>query len=157
MSGNVRSKERQYWDASIVTATIGGEPAASICSRILLAAERGEVEIVTSALTIAEVTGGRRSAYNQDVHDQIDRYQKRIYRLAANDAIHLATALASNVDIMFSLDADDHLPPPEEYATSDGRPLSITHPRWTYQTDFLESADEPSNAGPGDTEPTDPA
>jgi predicted nucleic acid-binding protein len=182
VTGKASARERQYWDANVIIAVIGGEQAASICSQILIAAERGEVEIVTSTLTIAEVTGGRNAALDEDHQQQIDAFfqqpyvllvsvdrtiakraqQLRIDRhrlgvrgLPGNDAIHLATALDSNVDIMFTLDDDDLLGLSEEYTTRNGQPLAITPPRWTYQSDFLSSKDEDSTPeGNADSEPS---
>jgi hypothetical protein len=148
-----------------------------------MAAGRGEVEIVTSTLTIAEVTGGRNAAHDEDLHRQIDAFflqpyvllvsldraiakraqQVRIDRhrqgmrgLPGNDAVHLATALESNVDIMFTLDDDDLLGLSDAYSTRDGKPLSVVPPRWTYQSDFLSTTNDSASPSHNDDDKPDP-
>jgi predicted nucleic acid-binding protein len=132
-----------------------------VCRSLVEAAEQGQVTIVTSALTIAEVTGGQQTAFRPEVHKaiheffsqpfvsivsvdrfvaeraqelRIDRLQQRARKLPGNDAIHLATALMSNVDELFSYDDDDLCNLTGVYITNIRQSLTIRHPFWAAQS-----------------------
>lgn len=48
--------QRRYWDSSVFLAWLLPEPPRKKqCAEVLRAAERGEVQIVTSAITLTEV------------------------------------------------------------------------------------------------------
>jgi predicted nucleic acid-binding protein len=127
---------RIYWDANAWIAYIRKEmPAADnsikeprfeMCRDVLRRAERGEVEIATSAFTLSEVCKRRGEAYDGTVNlpaffDQ--RYilvipvDKQVGLLAQNlqlssvgglkpaDATHVASALIWNVPILHTFDA----------------------------------------------------
>jgi predicted nucleic acid-binding protein len=141
-----------------------------VCRSLVEAAEQGQVTIVTSALTIAEVTGGQQTASRPEVHEaireffaqpfvslvsvdrfvaeraqelRIDRLQQGARKLPGNDAIHLATALMSNVDELFSYDDDDLCNLTGVYITDARQLLTIRHPFWAAQSrlTFLEAED----------------
>jgi predicted nucleic acid-binding protein len=156
------NRDKHYWDASVVCALIMAEEGrVDACRALVQAAEQGQITIITSALTIAEVTGGQRTASRPEVHAaireffsqpfvslmsvdrfvaeraqqlRIDRLQQRMRKLPGNDAIHLATALMSDVDELFSYDDDDLCNLTGVYLTNAHRSLTIRHPFWAAQS-----------------------
>ncbi|MEL7685493.1 PIN domain-containing protein [Citromicrobium bathyomarinum] len=147
-------RRRVYWDACAWLGLISGEPdKATELEVVWRKAERGEVEIWTSAFCIAEVykvkcEKGRiglspeydaqiDNLFDQDfVHvTQVDiavaRLAKKMLRgdnklKKPSDGIHLATAMIWNVDQLHTYDDSDLL----GLAVSrlDGEPLEICRP-----------------------------
>lgn len=112
-----------YWDSCVWLRLINEEPGADRCQAVLERAQRGEVSIWTSSLTLAEVykfkcDGPKALAIDQDkifeayvssdfvVEVQVDHATASLSRRLCrqhpplkkpNDDIHLATAVMSNV------------------------------------------------------------
>jgi len=152
-------KKKVYWDACIWFALIKQEPGRlTNCSHVLDLARRGEVEIWTSSLTLAEVfrkqCGVPTTAANglpedkdlefeafvaQDfvvevqVDHQIGIAARRLLRQHAKlrkpqDAIHLASALQHDLDEFHTFDADNLLGLDGLVQTRSGRSLKICEP-----------------------------
>ncbi|MFO1090418.1 MAG: type II toxin-antitoxin system VapC family toxin [Hyphomicrobiales bacterium] len=123
------SIERIYWDSDAFLGWLNNDPGkADKCGDVLQRAERGDVLIVTSALTLAECLWMRGQAKvpqekAQFVRRFFRRSNIRVYnvtrRLAEDaqdlvwgngikpkDAIHVATALHLKVDALETFDAD---------------------------------------------------
>jgi predicted nucleic acid-binding protein len=153
---------RLYWDSCTWISLIGNETAvplnsggtenrAAMARSVLDDAQRGAAEIVTSALTLAEVnrisanSGGladtedKLAAFFENdfiIVSMLDRrigemarklMQKGLPGLKPLDAVHLASALVANVDEMHSFD-DDLLDLSEKIDKLDGKPLKISKP-----------------------------
>lgn len=144
--------ERVYWDSSVFIAFLKNEPGrADICRLILEAAERGEVKIVTSAFTLAEVIKQpERPPISEEQERFIQAYFEREFIVIINvdrfignaarriardfqlkpaDAVHVATATAANVDVMHSY--DDRLR--KKSGLIGNPPLRIEEPTWQGQ------------------------
>lgn len=121
--------DRRYWDSTVFFAYLADqEGRAEKCEPIIRRAEEGEIEIVTSALTYAEVCWlpqyGRMDRRNRPeirgffehpyiVTVQIDRRhalqaQDLVldHGLRPRDALHVAAALVAQVDIIDTFDGD---------------------------------------------------
>lgn len=141
-------KRRLYWDSCNFISLISEDEVnrADICQHILEDAERGAAEIVTSALTIAEVikpkgspmfTAEKEQKISEfflheyiliyDVTREIAESARKLSRqhgLKPRDAIHLATALkAEEVEVFQTWDISD-------FADLDV-PIRIEVPKWT--------------------------
>jgi len=124
------SVEKRYWDSTVIIAYLNNErDRAPICKAILDAAERGEIQIIISALVIAECLkykgakpigkDNRKKVLEFFQNDYIkvrnvDRWiakdAQELYweeNIPPKDAIHVATALKSKVDVMETYDEDD--------------------------------------------------
>jgi hypothetical protein len=124
-----------YWDACVFHALFGNESTVESCKRIEKAAQNGNVHIYTSAATFVECvwvktvtdpTGNLNKLAPQ--HEQIiTGYFQRSYIFVINcdrniaesarkllwqfplkpkDAIHVASAIAQQVDVLHSFDND---------------------------------------------------
>lgn len=153
---------RVYWDSCTWISLIQNETAvplpgggtenrASLARAVLSDAEKGAAEIITSALSLAEVSkpatdpgsdfqsADKLAAFFENdfiVISMLDRtvgesarrlMQARYPGLKPLDAVHVASALAANVDEMHSfdqklLDLDDKL------EKLDGKPLKVCKP-----------------------------
>ena len=119
--------ERRYWDSDCFLAWLQDEEGrAERCQSVLALAERGEVEVITSALTIAEVLrlrpkdalpSERRSAVEALFARKSIRTMMLTRRLAESardmvwdhkihpkDSVHVASALAAKVDVLNTFD-----------------------------------------------------
>lgn len=152
-------KRRVYWDACIWFAVIKQEPGRfQRASHVLDLARRGEVEIWTSSLTLAEVfrkqcgdPGTQHAGLTEDedkpfedfiaqdfvVEVQIDhrigvaarRLLRKHPRLKKpQDAIHLATAADGDIDEFHTFDGANLLPLDGEVFTRGGKALKICLP-----------------------------
>lgn len=150
-------KRKVYWDACIWFALIKQEPGRfARCQHIVDLARKGEVEIWTSALTLAEVfrkqCGGTEASglpadkdkefedfLAQDfvIEVQLDRpigvAARRLLRAHAplrkpQDAVHLASAVWNDLDEFHTFDAVDLLCLNGSINTRGGRPLRICEP-----------------------------
>ena len=122
------SVEKIYWDSDCFLAHLNDEKGkADQCDGVIQRAERGEVLIVTSALTLAEVLwlrGGPKIAKDKAVI--VKKFFKRSYIRVVNvtrkisenaqmlvwdngikpkDAIHVATALHTDSEALETFDA----------------------------------------------------
>lgn len=118
--------QQRYWDANVCLAYLNEEPGSDGCQIVLDDAENGKIEIVISALTIAEVLNFRgKSAIPKSESEAIrqffrnsffltvdlDRYIAELaqdvvwdFGIKPRDAIHVATALACEVPILDTFD-----------------------------------------------------
>lgn len=153
-----KNPPRIYWDANAWIAYIRKEmPAADnsikeprydLCREVLAKAERGEVEIVTSAFTLSEVCKRRSDATGPEINlpaffDQryilvvpVDKQiglkaqhlqLSSIGNLKPADATHAASAMIANVYVFHTFDGPlrglDRL-----LTTNDGKPIRIVKP-----------------------------
>jgi len=119
--------ERRYWDSDCFLGWLQAEDGKiEPCRQVLNLASKGDVEIITSALTIAEVLHLRgRLPILVEKRQQVIEFFKRSYiipmsitrRIAEasrdlvwdhgiepKDALHLATALSAKVDVFNTFD-----------------------------------------------------
>ena len=75
------SIQRRYWDSTAFIALFAEEEGrVDLCQGVLDAAERDEVEIVTSALTLSEVVHIRgRERLNAELEDQLVAFFEQPY------------------------------------------------------------------------------
>lgn len=141
------------WDASCFCAWFNAEQGRyDICNAIIEAAQKGEIRLMASYLTLAEV-GRIPDQYPSEAEDAIAEFFKsrsyiievavdwfvcRIARdlmtrfnLGCRDAIHLATAIHVKADALHTYDYDDLL---KLNGRIPGYSLSITEPVFDYQT-----------------------
>jgi predicted nucleic acid-binding protein len=142
----------RYWDACAFLGWLRSEDDKwEGCRRVLDAAERGDVLIVTSALTIAEVlhTKGKERipAEHQEKVEAFFRHEYIVVRtlergtaefarrlvwahgIEPKDAVHVATALvAKGVDRMHTTDGT--LIKKSPFEAEGRRPLTIAWPDW---------------------------
>lgn len=152
------SKKRIYWDACVWIALIKQESIEKKdgtverryirCREIISMAEKGKIEIVTSALTIAEVC--KSATVKQSGVDNLATFFDRSYILLVPvdksvavkaqgmqtsglaglkppDAIHLASAHRARVDEMHTYD-DALIKLSENITGQDGQPIRICRP-----------------------------
>lgn len=127
----VETYRKPYLDSSVFIAWIKGEVAKGVDRRavvdsILALAERGQFQIYTSALTLAEVHKPRGTErLSDDLGDQILAYFEhefirivdvdrniaeqahkkcREHAIYPNDAIHLACAMKAGCDVLLAWD-----------------------------------------------------
>jgi len=120
--------ERRYWDSNIILAWLKKETGWEKCQGVFAAFEKNDVQIITSAITIAEVIYLKgRPLITQDKSDIICRFferdiliinvdrdtaenaRKLIWEnqnLKPNDALHIASAIMAGVSIMDTFDKD---------------------------------------------------
>ena len=119
--------ERRYWDSDCFLGWLQAEDGKiDPCRQVLSLAARGDVEIITSALTIAEVLHLRgRQPIPADKRQQVIDFFKRSYiipmsitrRIAEDscdlvwdhgidpkDALHVITAIKAKVDVFNTFD-----------------------------------------------------
>ena len=141
--------ERHYWDACVWVDLINTpEGQSSAMTTLWGALERGSLEVMYSAITLAEVLnpeGGSRPW--ADPHDadllfevdglvlvQVDRQIgerarsiRRRHAMKLGDAFHLACALTYNAEYLVTRDQRDLLKLPPQYR-ADGQPLKVVTP-----------------------------
>jgi predicted nucleic acid-binding protein len=112
----------RYWDSAAFLGWLNREDGrANLCAPVIKAAQRGDVRIVTSSLTIAEVLWIRgRAKLPKAMHDEINKFFRHRWILIREldrtiaerarelvwtnagvkpqDAVHLATAIAGDVE-----------------------------------------------------------
>lgn len=149
-------KTKVYWDACMWFALIKQEPDRyERCAHLVERAKRGEIEIWTSSLTLAEVfrkkCGDAATGLLEDqdqlfedylaqefiVEAQVDRNigvkARRLLRAHSAlkkppDAVHLATAVWHNLDEFHTFDAVNLLKLDGEVTTRSGAALKICEP-----------------------------
>ena len=119
-----RNLSRITWDSSCFIAFISGEQGRSeICGAVLNAAERGEVELYTSYMSLVETvkvpTAESDEAAELEIQSFFEnqfirkvqlewfismeaRRLQRMTNLSGRDAVHLATALQIGADVFFA-------------------------------------------------------
>ena len=126
----MKKRLRVYWDSSCFIAWLKPEPARMhLCKEVLKAAAAGELEIVTSAISLAEVVRPDKSIAQFTAADEekIKRFFKRTYFVIAptdritaegarafmwkhglrfRDAIHMATAIRVKIPELHTFDGD---------------------------------------------------
>lgn len=142
-----RGREICYWDSSAFIAWLLPEPdRREACGSVIRAAERGDVLIVTSAITLVEVIRlkgrPRISPENEALirrffeHDwiAIRAFERRNalrareliwdHGLQFKDAVHVATAIEARISLLHSFDQDML-----DLSGKVGDPLlTVTHP-----------------------------
>ncbi len=121
---------RPYLDAQCwITALSGAGPYATDLRQVLAAADRGDLVIVTSVLMPLEVLGGdrqtrtpqaaeqvllalgRSSVVRVAVTDRVVRHARELrldHGLASIDALHVASAVAGQADVLLTNDSKIH-------------------------------------------------
>ncbi len=147
-----------YWDSCVWIALIMQEPDRyPKVLGVLERARAGEVQIVTSTFTIAEVVkrkcDGAAVGLPEDEDDPFTELLKQEFVILVNadwdaatrarglyrefndqglkkpqDALHLATAVIENVDEMHTFDGDDLLKLAGKVKRADGMTLTICEP-----------------------------
>lgn len=170
--------KRVYWDSCVWLGLINEEPdKLPRCQHVIQLARAGDVEIWTSALTLAEVfkvtqSGGapqtippESDAKFEDFLDQdfvviaqvdVDtgRLARRLLRQHGKlkkppDAIHLATAVLNDLDEFHTFDGTNLLPLNGEVNRADGVVLAILWPPEPSQG-LLDLQLPPEKAAPAD-------
>lgn len=123
--------ERRYWDSDVFLSWLQGDKARfQDCASVIRAAEKGEVQIVTSALTLAEVIKMKsKEPVKREHSEKIRRFFRHEYiaiigvnrfiaehareliwekGLMPKDAIHVATALKRQLRIFDTFDTELH-------------------------------------------------
>ena len=116
-----------YWDSNCFIAVLASEiERIDTCLAIILRAERGEIEMITSYLALVEtvkVPGADDMEAEEQIRQFFDnpfirkvelegriaqeaRRLQRVTNLKANDAVHLATALFVGADVLHTYDTD---------------------------------------------------
>lgn len=153
------STKRIYWDACCWIALIQQEVVTSngksvdrgkLCRGVVQAAEKNIYEIVTSTLSLAEVSKSPTKSKKPDDDDKIAAFFENDYILLANvdvrvgtlarqlmqrglsglkpaDAIHLATASITECEFFHTFDAG-LINLTEKVNTQKGQPIKITPP-----------------------------
>ena len=121
--------DRRYWDSDCFLGWLQAEEDKfELCRQVLNRAAAGEIVIITSALTLAEVLAVRgREKIGPDKRKQVTDFFKRtditcmsITRTVAElarelvwdhgvmpkDALHVASAMHAKVDVLNTFDAD---------------------------------------------------
>lgn len=166
------SLPRRYWDSSAFLAWLLPEPdREDACRSVLRAAEEGEIELVTSALTLTEVIklkGKPELKREQEkkiaeffqneyiILRNVDRFvafaaQRLVWdqSLSAKDSIHVATALRYKIPVLDTF--DDQLVGlngqlPFDAANPNSSMLQITNPRVPEQLNLeLNTEAEPES------------
>ena len=142
--------ENRYWDSSVIIAYINEERGrVDTCRALLEDAEQGKIRIYTSALTITEVLkykGAKpiakdkkeilRGFFQNDYITivQVDRWvgfaaQELVWDngIPPKDALHVASALHAEVDVMETYDNDDLI---KKSKTVGSPPLEIREPKY---------------------------
>lgn len=139
-----------YWDANIFHALFKAEAGrVDACARVEKAAREGKVEIYTSAATFVECVWikAKPPKLSKQDEEKIQRYfmhrfirvincDRQIAEAARNliwqfphllprDAIHVASAISQQVDVMHSYDNDDLVVLSGKIGSP---PLKICHP-----------------------------
>lgn len=143
-----------YWDSCVWLRLINEEEDYESCQSVLNAAQRGEVQIWTSSLTLAEVYKfkcdvPKSLAVAQDeifeayiasdfvIEVQVDHeiavMSRRLCRRhlplkKPNDGIHLASAIVNNIDEFHTFDQDDLLILNGKVNRADGTELMMCKP-----------------------------
>jgi predicted nucleic acid-binding protein len=153
----------RYWDANAFLGWLSREPdKVALCRPVIDAARAGNVIIITSALTIAEVLWlkGQRAKAIEDffrhrwiVIRELDRFVAEEARelvweknVKPKDAIHVATALRQDVEID-QLDTFDG-PLIKLSGTIGDPPLLIGEPSLPPKLPFDDSEDDAESEGP---------
>lgn len=140
-----------YWDANVFHALFNEEPnRIEVCTKIETAAKNGDIQIYTSAVTLTEcVRLKNRPRLAPENREKIRRYfdhkfirlvacdrqvgefaQELLWRyehLEYKDAIHVATALFAQVDILHTYDNADLVRLSGQLGAP---PLTISNPEW---------------------------
>ena len=162
----------RYWDACTFIAMFRGEQdRADDCRLLLNEARSGKHLAVTSAFTIAEVTGKRSDADHEDQKTRIERFFFNPYfeivpvdrflataardlvwdyGISATDAIHIASAHRRRCAQFYTFDI--------QLLALDGKVpmLSFLEPRWMGQAPLPLPSTETPMIGTGAITSTDP-
>jgi predicted nucleic acid-binding protein len=145
--------ERVYWDSCVWLGLLNEEPEKVDSAKwVIERAERGEVEIWTSTITLAEVYKVRHGAADPEadkklddflsqpyiVHVQVDQdvamEARRLLRAnlpalkKPNDAIHLASAVWHDIETFHTFDRDDLLPLNGLVKCQNGKSITVCKP-----------------------------
>jgi predicted nucleic acid-binding protein len=148
--------KRVYWDSCVWIAYISEEAGrAERCESLIKQAQKGDLEIWTSALTLAEVY---KLKCDQEVKalavakdEQFESFIQQPFVMVVqidgaigvaarrllrnhpplkkpNDAIHLASAAFGNVEALYTFDSENLIPLSNKILRADLQPLIIGEP-----------------------------
>jgi predicted nucleic acid-binding protein len=146
--------EQVYWDSCVWIGLLNEEPDKVDSAKwVIECAERGEVEIWTSTITLAEVykiRGAGEADPEADkrldeflsqpyiTHVQVDQdvamEARRLLRARLpglrkpNDAIHLASAVWHDIETFHTFDREDLLPLNGLVSCQNGKPITVCKP-----------------------------
>ncbi len=141
---------RIYWDSSVwISWNRNNFDVRELCSGLLASMERGELDMVISALNLAEFapqdeavdhllesylkrSGIRFVSINKHIAIQARSLVRKYKGLPGSDAVHIACALHAEADFLFSTD-DKHM---LKFA-QDVKDTKICRPCWLGQTQFI--------------------
>jgi len=145
-----------YWDSCVFHALFSEEKGrVDVCRKVIAAAERGELQIYTSAITSVEVVWIKNlDRMSPDHEEKIQKFFEHKFiriitcdrgisaearrllwqypKLKPKDAIHVASAISQTVDVMHTYDDDDLVKPLSEKIGNP--PMRICHPEYVGQT-----------------------
>lgn len=156
-----------YWDSSCFCAWFSKEPNRyNTCNAIIEAAQKEQVKLHTSYLTLTEVIRIP-NEYPSEAEDVIAEFFKNPYitmvtldwpvtritrdlrrrfkHLDCRDAIHLGTAIRMKVDVLHTYDHDDLTKLDDQIP---GYSLRITEPVFDYQTKLPLAIEEERTKNP---------
>lgn len=139
---------RIYWDASVWVAWDNDEfNVKDLCTEILKEAEKGNIEIVVSALTYSEFCPSdentkllddylKRSSFifvniNRVIASNARQLVKKYQGLRGPDAVHIACAIYAKVDMVFSFDKH-HLRKDNPISE-----IKVCEPTWPFEQQIL--------------------
>ena len=171
------SPKKVYWDTNVWLALINQEAGrVDRCRYVISEARAGKVQIWTSTISLAEVfkvTGEISGVVLPEIKDlEFEQYvtqdcyvlvqvdydigvqARRLLRAhpplkKPADAIHLATALESNVEELHTFDDKNLIPLSGLVMRADGAPLTICFPPESPQPSLIKYDDPPPNPNAG--------
>lgn len=149
--------EYRYWDSNCFLCWLKKEPGYEKCKGVIQKSEQGEIQIITSALTIAEVIYLKpNDKIDRKKSDEIYRFFENEYiipisvdrfiaemarellwdyqALKPKDAIHVASAIRTKTIIFDTFDGDLI----DLSGTIGNPPLIIGEPNIPYQEEMFE-------------------
>jgi predicted nucleic acid-binding protein len=145
--------ERVYWDSCVWLGVLNDEPDKMDSARWLIErAERGEVEIWTSTITLAEVYKVRQGDADPEADKKLDDFLSQSYIVHVQvdqdvamearrllraklpglrkpyDAVHLACAVWHDIETFHTFDRDDFLRLTGLVKCRNGKSMTISKP-----------------------------
>jgi|GEM_PF-4181489 len=154
----IEGKPRQYWDTSVWAAWNNNDHdnARETCNKLLREAEEGKLEIALSTLVVAEFCPPKTQEFDDLLNKYLQRSQfifvavnrviaemaraltGKYSRLKGADAVHVATAIFSKAEVLYTYDDKDML----KFAPVITE-IKISKPVWTGQMDNMFKEEAP--------------